>query len=177
MVQSGAIELTRRGPRGPRLLARFVAGDFFGEVSALEGARRTARAVAVGATSVLCLDRATLEAMCASQPEIALRLIRGLAQRLLDAEQRLAQADAEALLRPLVRALRGAARPDPRHGSRIPLTLRELAQASGLSLIEAHQALAHLFEQGALQLVDECLVAADLGRLSGPAEPASTCAG
>ncbi|TFG94014.1 MAG: cyclic nucleotide-binding domain-containing protein, partial [Myxococcales bacterium] len=114
VVQSGEIELTRRGLGGPRRIASFRAGDFFGEISALEGTRRSARAVAVGPACVLRLDRGTLEAMCVSEPEIALRLIRGLAQRLLDAEQRLARVDADEVLRPLVRALLGAAQPDAR---------------------------------------------------------------
>jgi CRP-like cAMP-binding protein len=120
---------------------------------------------------VLRLDRATVEAMCVGQPEIALRLIRGLARRLLDAEHRLARIDADEVLRPLVRALIHAAEPDPRHGTRIPLKLRELAQASGLGVLEAHHALQLLFERGALHLVDECLVAPDLRRLSEPLDP------
>jgi CRP/FNR family cyclic AMP-dependent transcriptional regulator len=173
VVQSGEIELTRRGLGGPRRVARFRAGDFFGEISALEGAPRTARAVAVGPACVLRLDRATLEAMCVSEPEIALRLMRGLARRLLDAEHRLAQVDADELLRPLVRAMLEAAQPDSRHGSRIPLTLREIAAASGLTMIEAHQALQLLFERGVLQLLDDDLVAPDLGRLSRQADPES----
>ena len=170
VVQSGVIELTRRGPGGPRRVARFGAGEFFGEISAVEGTRRTARAAAVGPACVLRLDRATVESMCISQPEIALRLIRGLARRLLDAEHRLARVDADEVLRPLVRALIHAAEPDPRHGSRIPLSLRQLAQASGLAMLEAHHALQLLFERGALHLVDECLVAPDLHRLSEPLE-------
>lgn len=171
VVQSGVIELTRRGALGPRRVARFGAGEFFGELSAVEGTRRTARAAAVGPACVLRLDRATLESMCVSQPEIALRLIRGLARRLLDAEHRLARIDADEVLRPLVRALIHAAEPDPRHGTRIPLKLRELAQASGLGVLEAHHALQLLFERGALHLVDECLVAPDLRRLSEPLDP------
>jgi CRP/FNR family transcriptional regulator, cyclic AMP receptor protein len=172
VVQSGEIELTRRGLGGARRVGRFGAGDFFGEISAVEGSRRTARAVAVGPARVLRLDRATLEAMCVSEPEIALRLIRGLAHRLLDAEHRLAQVDADEVLRPLVRTLLGAAQPDPRHGSRIPLRLRELAEASGLTLMEAHQALQLLFERGVLHLVDDCLVVPELGHLSQPLEHA-----
>ena len=173
VVQSGEIELTRRGLGGARRVGRFGAGDFFGEISAVEGTRRTARAVAVGPARVLRLDRATLEAMCVSEPEIALRLIRGLARRLLDAEHRLAQVDADEVLRPLVRTLLGAAQPDPRHGSRVPLSLRELAEASRLTLMEAHQALQLLFERGVLHLVDDCLVVPELGSLSRPLEHAS----
>jgi CRP-like cAMP-binding protein len=172
VVQSGTIELTRLGPAGARRVARFGAGDFFGEVSALAGAPRTARATALGPACVLRLDRATLESMCANEPEIALRLIRALSRRLLDAEQRLARSDADELLRPVVRALLQAAEPDPRHGARIPLALRELARASGLGLFETHRALQHLFERGALHLVDECLVAPDPRRLAGLLEAA-----
>ena len=60
----------------------------------------------------------------------------------------------------------GAAEPDPRHGSRIPLTLRRLAESAGLGMLEAHHALQLLFERGVLHLVEECLVAPDLGRLA-----------
>ncbi len=172
-MQSGVIELTRRGAGAPRRVARFGAGEFFGEISAVEGTPRSARATAIGPACVLRLDRATVEAMCVSQPEIALRLIRGLARRLLDAEHRLARVDADEALRPLVRVLMHAAEPDPRHGSRIPLTLRQLAQASGLGLLEAHHALQVFFERGALHLVEDCLVAPDLRRLSDPPDAAS----
>jgi CRP/FNR family transcriptional regulator len=166
VVRSGTIELTRRGLGGTRRVARFAAGDFFGEISVVEGSPRTARAVAVGPASVLCLDRATLEAMCVGEPEIALRLIRGLARRLLDAEHRLAALDAGEVLRPVVQTLLGAAQPDPEHGSRIPLTLREIARASGLELLETYHALQRLFEQGVLHLVGDALVAPDLERLA-----------
>jgi CRP-like cAMP-binding protein len=170
VVQSGEVELTRRGPGGPRRVARLGAGEFFGETSAVEGSLRTTRAAAVGPACVLRLDRETVEAMCVSQPEIAIRLIRGLVRRLLDAERRLAQLDAEEVLRPLVRALLDAAEPDPRHGARIPLTLRGLAQASGLGMLETHHALQLFFERGLLHLVDDRLVAPDLARLSEPLE-------
>jgi len=166
VVHSGEIELTRRTPGGLRRVARYGPGEFFGELSALEGARRSARAAAIGAATVLRLDRATLEAMCVNQPEIALRLIRGMAGRLLDAERRLARVDAAEVLGPVVRALVRAALPDPRHGSRIPLNLRGLAEASGLDMLEVHHALQLLFERGALHLVDDSLVAPDLARLS-----------
>src|SRR5215475_6548582 len=68
VVHSGEVELTRRTPGGLRRVARYGPGEFFGELSALEGSRRTARAAAVGAASVLRLDRETLEAMCVGEP-------------------------------------------------------------------------------------------------------------
>jgi len=170
VVQSGEIDLVRRGAGGPRLLARVGAGEFFGELAVVEGARRSARAVAVGEARVLRLDRATLEALCVGQPEVAIRLIRGLAARLLDAERRAARIDTEDVLRPLLRALLAQAEPDASRGVRIPTTLRQLAEAAGLELLEAHHALGLLFEQGILHLVEDVLVAPDAARLASAAD-------
>ena len=120
VIQSGEIELTREGSSGHRVVAHLGPGDFFGELSAVAGQRRSTRAVAVKQTRVLELDRATLEAMCLAQPEIAIRMIRILVSRLIEAERRLAMLGVDDLLRPLV-ALDAFAREDldvdhgPRH--------------------------------------------------------------
>ena len=63
------------------------------------------RAVAVSKSRILQLDRETLEAMCFEQPEIAIRMIRVLAGRLIDCEQRLAALGVDDLMRPVVRVL------------------------------------------------------------------------
>ena len=86
-------------------MARLGPGDFFGELSVVAGQRSSSRALAVKQTRVLELDRATLEAMCLAQPEIAIRMIRSLVSRLVEAERRLAMLGVDDLLRPVVRAL------------------------------------------------------------------------
>jgi CRP-like cAMP-binding protein len=90
VIQSGEIELKREGPSGHHVVAQLGPGDFFGELSLVPGQRRNARAVAVKTTRVLQLDRDTLEAMCLAQPEFAMRMIRLLVSRLIEAERRLA---------------------------------------------------------------------------------------
>jgi CRP-like cAMP-binding protein len=169
VIQAGEIELSREGPGGRRAVARLGPGDFFGELGVVLGERLPTRAVAVKATRVLQLDRETLEAMCLAQPEIAIRMIRVLVSRLIEAEQRLAALGAEDQLRPLVRSLLRLAQPaaDGGRGARIPTTLRQLAEQTGLSMPEAHRALHQLFERKLVQLVDDCLVAPDLESLSG----------
>lgn len=171
VIQSGEIELVRESGSGQHTLARLGPGDFFGELSVVLGQRRTTRAVAAQKSRVLELDRETLEAMCLAQPEIAIRMIRILVSRLIEAERRLALLGADDLLRPVVRALVRAAQPvgepDAGEGIPIPMTLRGLSEAAGLSMREAHRALHQLFDCRLLQLVDDCLRVPDLEALSG----------
>jgi CRP-like cAMP-binding protein len=168
VIQSGEIELSREGPGGQRGAARLGPGDFFGELGVVLGERVPTRAIAVKATRVLQLDRETLEAMCLAQPEIAIRMIRVLVSRLIEAERRLAALGAEDQLRPLVRSLVRHAQ--PAEGTppvvRIPTTLRKLAQEAGLSMLETHRTLHLLLERKLLQLVDDCLIVPDLEGLS-----------
>ena len=122
---------------------------------------------------MLELDRATLESMCLAQPEIAIRLIRFLASRLIEAERRLASMGVDDLLRPVVRALVRSAEADPdadksgKKAFRVPINLRALSNQSGLSMLEAHRALHQLFDQKLLRLIDDALVVPDLEALSG----------
>ncbi len=163
VIRSGEIELTREGASGHRVVASLGPGDFFGELSVVLGERRTSRAVAVSRTRVLELDRDTLEGMCLAQPEIAIRMIRILVSRLIEAERRLAALGVDDLLRPVVRALLRSAEPVPvEAGVRIPTTLRRLATDAGLSMIDAHRALQQLFDRKLLTLQEHCLIASDL---------------
>jgi CRP-like cAMP-binding protein len=133
------------------------------------GERVPTRAIAVKPTRVLQLDRETLEAMCLAQPEIAIRMIRVLVSRLIEAERRLAALGAEDQLRPLIRSLVRHAQPveGAAAGVRIPTTLRKLSEEAGLSLLDTHRALHQLLDRKLIQLVDDCLIAPDLEGLSG----------
>jgi CRP-like cAMP-binding protein len=172
IIQSGEVELSRTGESGQRVVARLGAGDFFGELGVVLGKPCTTRAVAVSRTRVLELDRDTLEAMCLAEPGIAIRMIRVLVSRLIEAERRLTALGIDDLLRPVVRGLVRKAEPDPENGNRIPTTLRDLAQDSGLSMLETHRALHQLFDQKAIRLVENCLFAPDLDALSATLENA-----
>lgn len=165
VIQSGEVELTRLGLMGRQAVARLGCGDFFGEMSVVVREPRTARAVAVSDCRLLELDGATLEAMCVERPEIAIRIIRRLTDRLIDSERRLSQLGVDDLLRPVVRSLvRNAEQQD--EGFRIPGSLRSIARESGLTMREAHRALHQLLDQKLVRLVDDVLTTTDVDRLS-----------
>jgi len=173
VIQSGEVELSRLGSSGRAAVARLVAGDFFGELSVIVGARRSARAVAVVPTRLIELDAATFEELCVAKPEVAIRVIRLLTERLTDAEARLSRLGVDDLVRPLVRVLVESAQPDDEGGIRIAGRLRDLATQTGLSMLEAHRVLHQLFDRKALRLVDDVLVATSVDALTAALEPAS----
>ena len=165
VIQSGEVELMRETPQQQRVVARLGAGDFFGELGLVLGGRRTSRAVAVSTTRLIALDRETLESMCLEQPEIAIRMIRVLVSRLIEAERRLALLGADDLLRPIVRALIRHGEPDGK-GFRVVAKLRELASFAGLSMLEAHRALHQLIDQKLIQLIEDVVMVPDREALS-----------
>ncbi len=173
VIQAGEVELTRDGEAQERVVARLGPGDFFGELALVAGQPRSTRAQAVRPTRVLALDRDTLESMCLAQPEIAIRMIRILVSRLVEAETRLAMLGVDDLLRPMVRAVLRSAEAmgeEVGGGFRVPMTLRGLAEQTGLSMLEAHRALHQLFDRKLIQLTDDELRVADLDALSGVLE-------
>lgn len=167
VIQSGEVELLRETASKQRVVARVGPGDFFGELGVVLGEPRTSRAVAVNTTRLIALDRETLEAMCLDQPEIAIRMIRVLVSRLIEAERRLAALGVDDLLRPVIRALVRHGEPDgDSPGLSVALSLREIAEASGLSMFEAHRALHQLFDRKLVNLTEEVLTVPDREALS-----------
>jgi len=170
VIQAGHVELSRSGPEGERVVARYGPGEFFGEIAVLLGRPRTTRAVAAGDARVLQLDRATFESMCVDRPEIALRVIQRLAQRAIELEQRLTALGVDDLLLPVVRVL-------IKHGSggaksaRIETSLRKLANDAGLRVNEAHRALNQLLDQKLVRLVDDALEVRDFEALAAALDP------
>ena len=173
VIQTGEVELARKGVAGQRVVARLGPGEFFGELGVVLDRPRTTSAVAVSKSRVLQLDRETLEDLCMEQPEIAIRMIRILAGQLIDCEQRLAALGVDDLMRSVVRVLvRRAESPTGTgvdagaEGIRIPVTLRGLSEAAGVSLLEAHRLLHQLFDRKVLHLVNDCLMTPDLEALT-----------
>lgn len=167
VVQAGEIAILEGEAAGstPRLVARLGPGDTLGETDALLGRARSARAIAATDARLLRLDRDTFRAMCLARPDIAVRVMEQLAQRVAGLEQRLGALGMRDLVRPVARGLLRAARPEG-EGARATLTLRTLAQAAGLSLRETHRGLQELLDRKLVRLVDDALFVPDRAALA-----------
>jgi len=78
VVASGRATVIRDG----RTLATLGPGDFFGELSILDGRPRVAQVVTDGPTTCLALASWDFEAVVSEEPGVALAVLRGLAARL-----------------------------------------------------------------------------------------------
>jgi CRP-like cAMP-binding protein len=84
VVLSGHAKVTRGG----RQVGDLVPGDFFGELSAIDGGPRTASVVAETELHVLRLFRRTLMALLRDEPRLVTKLIEGMARRLREVQRR-----------------------------------------------------------------------------------------
>lgn len=80
VIVSGGARVVRDG----EVIARLGPGDFFGELSVLDGRPRVAQVLADGSTTCLALASWDFEAVVRDEPAVALAVMRGLARRLRD---------------------------------------------------------------------------------------------
>jgi CRP-like cAMP-binding protein len=78
IVVDGRVRVVRDG----RQLAELGPGDFFGELSVLDGQPRNAQVAAISSVRCLAVASWDLEALLVDDPHLALAIIRGLAVRL-----------------------------------------------------------------------------------------------
>lgn len=78
VVTEGRARVIRDG----REIAEIGPGDFFGELSVLDGMPRVAQVVAVTDATCLALSTWDFEAVVLDQPRVALSIMKGLAGRL-----------------------------------------------------------------------------------------------
>lgn len=82
IIEEGEVEILKGIGPNQRRLALLEEGDFFGEMALLEGLDRSAAARAVTDCRLLPIDASTFGQMLRDFPEIAVRMMRKLSQRL-----------------------------------------------------------------------------------------------
>jgi len=169
VIQSGKVKIVRSvGPR-EAVLAVLPAGEFFGEMSIVNNSPRSATAIILEDSKLIVLEGRAFEHMVRSNGEIALRMIKKLADRLVQSNNQI-----EILLHRdpnyrVVQFLRAETQrlgiPSPA-GTAIPLTASILGERVGLTKEEVHQVVKRL-EQARLITHDEegNFVIAEVGKL------------
>lgn len=134
VVHEGRVRISKAGVGTEAVLGTLGPGEFFGEMSILSGNPRSATATCETACKLLVVDQRTFEAMIRGHGEIALRMIRTLAERLQRANEQI-----ETLLMPdassrVVHGLLVAAERQARAGaSAHGIAVDEIATRAGVS--------------------------------------------
>jgi CRP/FNR family transcriptional regulator, cyclic AMP receptor protein len=89
VVQQGRVEIAARAGAVRKVLSTLGPGEFFGEMSILNGAPRSATATCAEDCRLLVVDARTLEAMIRQSGEVAVRMIQKLAARLAEADRQI----------------------------------------------------------------------------------------
>jgi len=92
IVQSGVVEIFKKIHGRQKVLATLEKGDFFGEMSVLEDASRTASARAKTDVELVRINQTTFDQMIKSNTEIAVRMLRKLSRRLRETTDLLEEA-------------------------------------------------------------------------------------
>jgi len=177
LIMQGAVELYELSPRGRKLLlGRLGPGAVFGEMTLLGQAMYDAVAETVEPSTICVLEREDLRRFLLRKPELALRLLELVGQRLLDAQERLVDlAFKDVTARLATALLRLAAR--SRNNVVVGWSHDDLAAliGSGREVVTAR--LDALEAAGVLKLGRRCIVLRDLTALealaAGRAQDAS----
>jgi CRP/FNR family transcriptional regulator len=154
VVRDGCVRVTRRHSDGRVItLAELRQGEMFGELAMFGGETRSASVEALEATRAVAILAGDLRRIIVRHPDIAVKMLEGLANRLRDANERIARQSfqtvagrvASALLSQVkARSIDGETDPDVV----IEATQSEIAQLAGASRESASRFLAKLERAG-----------------------------
>ena len=164
VVQRGLVRISKRIGDGEKVLSALGPGEFFGEMSILTGKPRSATATCAEEAKLLVVDGRTFEAMLRANSEIAVRMIRKLAERL-----ELANEQIENLLLPdatsrVAHFLASLAEREPR-GLRLSVQTADLPSRLGLDAAEVRDVLEKLAKARVIIPLDGGVAVPDAPRL------------
>ncbi|MBI5181659.1 MAG: Crp/Fnr family transcriptional regulator [Nitrospirae bacterium] len=89
IIQGGKVKISKRVRNIEKTLSIIGKGEFFGEMAILNDKPRSATGEVIEDSEILVIDRNTFETMIKGNAEIALRIIKKLAQRLQEADNQI----------------------------------------------------------------------------------------
>jgi CRP/FNR family cyclic AMP-dependent transcriptional regulator len=158
VIKKGQVKINTISPEGEEaILAILAEGDFFGELSLLDGKPRSANAVAMQATQTLALQRQDFMDILGKHPEMVGDILASLADRLRSTDHLLEDAIFLSLRARLAKRLLELAE---KHGVKtdrgmeidLRLTQQELAAALGVSRVALNKQLGLLQDRGLVSL-------------------------
>ena len=186
VVLDGKIKLTRTAADGrENLLSVIGPGEMFGELSLFDPRPRTQTATALTDARLAALDHQALRDWVTDRPDMALHLLRGLAQRLRRTNEVMTDLVFTDVPGRVAKALLdladrfGLQRPDGLQVNH-DLTQEELAQLVGASRETVNKALADFVGRGWIQLAAKSVLLVDperlrrRARLAGPSPRVSS---
>ena len=158
VIERGSVRIFIPGVQGSDLtLAVLAPGDFFGDLSLLDGSPRSASAASISDCTLLVLDRSVFTSLLTAQPEAAMAVLEVLSRRLRETDQMasdLAFQDVGArLARKLLELAAGSGKAHTAGTLLdVPITQEELANMIGVTRESVNRNLAAFRREGIISL-------------------------
>ena len=163
VVARGRIKVLKHSSRDKELIVGFFGPrEIVGEVAVFEDRPYPASAEVVEAATLVVVPRDEFVAFLSRRPQVALRIIRLLSERLRTAQGRLRDSTTELAQQRLARLLLMLLR---RMGPRLPFSREELGQMAGLTTETVSRQISELARMGVLHPGRRELVIADESKL------------
>ncbi|HEX8537854.1 MAG TPA: Crp/Fnr family transcriptional regulator [Cystobacter sp.] len=168
VLQSGRIAISKRVRDEEKVLAVLGPGEFFGEMAIISNRPRNATATVSEDAKLLVIDPKTFEGMIRGNAEIAVRMIKKLAERLSEADaqiENLLHSDpVSRVVHHVLQTCRTRGRPTE-EGMEFELPLREMPQQIGVGEPAIRNVLDRLERAGLLERAGDRLTVQDTARL------------
>ncbi len=166
-VVEGSVKITRLSKDGREvILAMLNSGDFFGEMSLLDGEARSANVIALEDTEVLTLNRKDFLEVLHNYPQIAIQLLKEMTSRLRKSDRQivsLSLSDAEKRIALCIIRFadeQGTIRNGQVTVPKIPIQ-QDIANMAGTSRETVSRAMSVLEEEGYIQRSSRKLIILD----------------
>jgi CRP/FNR family transcriptional regulator len=151
IVAEGKVKVLKHSSLGKEfIIAFFSPGEMFGEVAVFENKPYPASAQAVSETKVVGIKREDLLSFLANSPQVALRIINVLGERLRDAQGRLRDLAGERVEQRLASVLLMLS---TKLGFTLPFTRQEIADMAGTTTETAIRVMSHLKDREIIRSV------------------------
>ncbi|ADO71244.1 Crp/Fnr family transcriptional regulator [Stigmatella aurantiaca] len=168
VLQSGKITISKKVREVEKHLAVLGPGEFFGEMAIISNKPRNATATVTEDAKLLVIDSKTFEAMIRGNAEIAVRMIKKLAERLSEMSaqiENLMHSDpASRVVHQILHACQSRGRP-VEEGIEVDLNPRELPQQLGVGEPAIRLMLNRLERSGLIERKGDSLIVYDTARL------------
>ncbi len=167
VLQSGRVAISKRVREVEKVLAMLGPGEFFGEMAIISNKPRNATAVVEDDARLLVIDPKTLEGMIRGNSEIAVRMIKKLAERLAEAdaqiENLLLTDPSSRVIQQILQTCEGRGRPE--EGIEVEFPIRDLASEIGVGEPAIRLLLYKLERAGLVKRSGDRLTVYDAARL------------
>lgn len=166
LIQAGRVRITKIVGDIEKNIDILSAPEIFGEMAILEGAPRSATAIALETVKVLEFNRANFEILMIGNPQIALRLLKVFTKRIYDQKRRfmiLTLDDPQAKIADVFLMLdetQGSTAPGEQLGDKreFKVTVDDVAHWAGMNTAEVQTLLGHFSNQRRVELFADHIV-------------------